>query len=71
MVTYTEFIDAYKNKNAEELKKIKTCSHSDSIEEDVAFIDASNGLDVKFYCLKHWKPTKSSPTDTLEFLDSV
>ena len=51
MVTYTEFIDAYKNKNAEELKKIKTCSHKDCIEEDVAFIDASNGLDVKFYCL--------------------
>ncbi len=70
MVTYTEFIDAYGKKKSE-LKKIKTCSHKDCNEEDVSFIDASNRLDVQFYCLKHWKPTKSTPTDTLDFLDSV
>ena len=53
MPTYSEFIEAYGKKNAEELKKIKTCSHKDCNEEDVSFIDASNRLDVQFYCLKH------------------
>ena len=70
MVTYTEFIDAYGKKKSE-LKKIKTCSHKDCKIDDVSFIDASNRLDVQFYCLKHWKPTQSKPRDTLDFLDAI
>jgi len=70
MVTYTEFIDAYGKKKFE-LKKIKTCSHQDCNEEDVSFIDASNRLDVQFYCLKHWKIRQSKPKDTLDFLDAI
>ena len=71
MPTYSEFIEAYSKKNAEELKKIKTCSHKDCNEQDVSFIDASNRLDVQFYCLKHWKPTQSKPRDALDFLDAI
>ena len=55
MTTYKEFIQLYEKKSPEEFIKMKTCSVDRCEEVNCSFIDASDKLEIKFYCLEHWR----------------
>ena len=55
MVTQKEFIQLYEKKSPEEFIKMKTCSVYQCEETNCSFIDASDMLEIKFYCIKHWR----------------
>ena len=55
MVTQKEFIQLYEKKSPEEFIKMKTCSVDGCRETNCSFINASDKLDIKFYCLEHWR----------------
>ena len=53
--TYKEFVELYDKKSAEEYIQMKTCSTEGCKETNCSFIDASNKLEIKFYCTEHWR----------------
>ena len=55
MTNWKQFIELYEKKSPEEYIKMKTCSVDGCRETNCSFIDASNRLDVKFYCTEHWR----------------
>ena len=55
MTTYKEFVELYERKSPEEYIKMKTCSVDRCEEVNCSFIDASDKLEIKFYCLEHWR----------------
>jgi len=55
MTNWKQFIELYERKSPEEYIKMKTCSTEGCKETNCSFIDASNRLDVKFYCTEHWR----------------
>ena len=55
MTNWKQFIELYERKSPEEYIKMKTCSVDGCRETNCSFIDATNKLEIQFYCASHWR----------------